>query len=105
MTVGVRRYEIEVPYGVVHTEGVQVSGLSEKPVLSFFVNAGVYLLEPAVAAYLAHGERCDMTELIPHVIADRRRVVSFPISESWIDIGRHEQFEQAQAAFAAPEFS
>ena len=46
LTVGVRQYDIEVPFGVVETDGVQVTGIQEKPVLRHFINAGIYFLDP-----------------------------------------------------------
>jgi dTDP-glucose pyrophosphorylase/CBS domain-containing protein len=96
MTVGVRKYEFQVPYGVIETEGVEVSHLVEKPSLGFFINAGIYLLEPIVHRYIPNGRRFDMTDLIDCLLADERRIISFPIREYWIDIGQREDYEQAQ---------
>jgi NDP-sugar pyrophosphorylase family protein len=103
MTVGVRPYEVEVPYGVIHTEGVQITRLSEKPTMRFFVNAGVYLLEPKVSRHVRAGQRCDMTDLIDKLLVEDERVVSFPINEYWVDIGHHESYELAQAEFVREE--
>jgi dTDP-glucose pyrophosphorylase len=96
MTVAVRKYEFQVPYGVVETTGVRISRLVEKPSLDFFVNAGIYLLEPIVYRYIPNGRRFDMTDLIECLLAGERRVVSFPIREYWLDIGQYADYEQAQ---------
>ncbi len=96
MTVGLRRYDISVPYGVVQTEGVAVSGIQEKPTQKLFVNAGIYLLEPAALRYVPQGKRFDMTDLIAALLADGRRVVGFPIGEYWLDIGQPADYERAQ---------
>ncbi len=40
ITVGVRQYSVEVPYGVLECEGPRVRNLREKPQLAFLVNAG-----------------------------------------------------------------
>lgn len=96
MTVAVRKYEFQMPYGVVETEGVEVLRLVEKPALEFFINAGIHLLEPVVHRYIPRGRRFDMTDLIECLLDDQRRVVSFPIQEYWIDIGEHADYEQAQ---------
>jgi dTDP-glucose pyrophosphorylase/CBS domain-containing protein len=96
MTMGVREYAVQVPYGVVETEGAEVRRLSEKPTLRFFVNAGVYLLEPLAHRHLRRGERTDMTDVIARVLADKQRVASFPIGEYWLDIGRPPDYERAQ---------
>ena len=105
MTVAIGQYEVQVPYGIVDTEGVAVSGLREKPKLQFFVNAGVYLLEPAVHKYCIPPRKLDMTDLILQLLKDKQNVVSFPISEYWLDIGQHEDYQKAQADFQREESS
>lgn len=96
VTVGVRKFEMRVPYGVVEGEGGFVTSLEEKPSLSFFVNAGIYLLAPEAYRYLPAGLRLDMTELIQAMLAEGERVASFPIHEYWLDIGRHDDYLRAQ---------
>lgn len=101
MTVAVRRYEVKVPYGVMDLDGVAIRGLDEKPELHFFVNAGIYLLEPEVHARLPHDGRCDMTDLIGILLAAQRPVISFPLREYWLDIGRLSDYEKANHDYAA----
>lgn len=101
MTVCVRQYDLKVPYGVVESDGVVVTGIVEKPLLRHFVSAGIYLLDPGVTSLVAAGERCDMPDLIRRLIADRKRVVSFPISEYWMDIGQLADYEQAKSDLAS----
>jgi len=105
LTVGVRQYEITVPYGVVESDGERVRGVREKPVLEFFVNAGIYLLEPSVAPSIPRGERSDMTDLIERLVAEGRSVVSYPITEYWLDIGQPEDYEKAQRDLADGKLS
>ncbi len=96
LTIGVRKYEVQVPFGVVECEDVHVKGLEEKPSLSFFINAGTYLIEPVVRDFIPGGQPFDMTELISKLIEAGRIVVSFPIMEYWLDMGRHEDYAKAQ---------
>jgi dTDP-glucose pyrophosphorylase/CBS domain-containing protein len=96
LTIGVRKYDFQIPFGVVECEDVQVTGLREKPSLGFFINAGTYLLEPAVCEFIPAGRRFDMTELIQELIGAGKVVVSFPIMEYWLDMGRHEDYARAQ---------
>ena len=95
-TVGVRQVELQVPYGVIHCEGSRVRNIQEKPVMSFLINAGVYLLEPSVHRYIPQEHRFDMTDLVERLIENGRQVVSFPIVEYWLDIGRRADYESAQ---------
>ena len=95
LTVAVRRYEIQVPYGVVECEGTSIRKLKEKPQLPLLVNGGIYLLEPSVYDFIVPNESLNMTELISRLLASARNVVSFPIREYWLDIGQHDQYQQA----------
>ena len=98
LTVGVRKYEVLVPFGVIEAEDTRVTGLTEKPTFSFSINAGIYLLEPHTLGLIPKGRRFDMTDLIRDLIAQNGVVTRFPIHEDWIDIGRHQDLERAVAA-------
>ncbi len=95
LTVGVRQYEVQIPYGVMVCEGASVRKLTEKPKHTFLVNAGMYLLDPVAHKYIPQNERYDMTDLIEALIEDGKNVVSFPIMEYWLDIGQHADYERA----------
>lgn len=96
LTMGVRQYDLRVPYGVVECKGSYVREFREKPMFQFLVNAGIYLLEPSAYHYIPRGQRFDMTDLIQQLLRNNRSVVSFPIVEYWLDIGQHADYRQAQ---------
>jgi dTDP-glucose pyrophosphorylase len=96
LTVAVRKYDLNVPYGVIENNGAFVRGLVEKPTHSFFVNAGIYLLEPSIHDLIPNGQRFDMTDLIQRLLDEQRPVASFPIVEYWLDIGQPADYDQAQ---------
>jgi NDP-sugar pyrophosphorylase family protein len=96
LTVAVRQYELQVPYGVIHAQDALVSRVEEKPQLQFLVNAGIYLLEPGVFRYIPRSEHLDMPDLIHRLVEDGRTVVSFPVREYWLDIGQLADYERAQ---------
>ncbi len=96
LTVGLRAHEVEVPFGVVEADGVRVTELTEKPRIRLLVNAGIYLLEPGAWDAIPAGRRFDMTDLIRLLLDEGQIVVGFPIIEYWQDVGRHEDYRQAQ---------
>jgi dTDP-glucose pyrophosphorylase/CBS domain-containing protein len=96
LTVGLRQYDFEVPYGVVECEGAEVRAVREKPRYEFFVNAGIYLVEPAALEFIPEAEVFHMTDLITALTAAGRSVAGFPIVEYWLDIGLPADYEQAQ---------
>lgn len=101
LTLAVRPYQVPVPYGVVHCDGDSVSLIEEKPTFSYFINAGIYLVEPSVTRRIEDGQRLDMPELINRVMAEGGRVAAFPIVEYWMDIGHHAEYAQADADASA----
>ena len=100
LTVGVKAYEVEVPYGVIESEGHHVRGVSEKPMLSVLVNAGIYLLEPSANAFIPVNKPSGMTELIQNLLNAGRPVINFPIHENWLDIGNLDDYHDAQTGAA-----
>lgn len=104
LTVGVRQYEFSVPYGVVRTDGVTVTGISEKPVLKEFINAGIYLLNPSVQKLIPNGESCDIPDLIDLLVEQKCHVVCFPITEYWLDIGKSDHYDRAKLDYSAGRF-
>ena len=104
LTVAVRQYEFRVPYGVIETDGVSVKAISEKPVLRQFINAGIYLLNPAVRCFIPNGQHYDIPDLIDRLLQENRPVVCFPIREYWLDIGKSEHYDQANLDIAAGRF-
>lgn len=96
LTVAVRSEEVEVPYGVLALDGIHVRDIEEKPVIRHFASAGIYLIDTFARRLVRPNERLDMPDLIRATIAAGGTVVSFPLREYWIDIGRHEEYERAQ---------
>ncbi len=95
-TMCVREYEHQVPYGVITSEGSQIKSMVEKPIHRFFVNAGVYLLDPVLVKSVEPSVRIDMPTLLEQQIDGGKVVSMFPIHEYWLDIGRMDDFYKAQ---------
>lgn len=94
-TMGVREYEIEVPYGVVNSNQENIINIVEKPVHNFFVNAGVYLLEPDSIDLIPRDRFFDMPSIFEKLIEAKEKVVSFPLKNYWLDVGRLEDLKKA----------
>lgn len=99
-TMAVREYGFQVPYGVVRLDGTRVEAIDEKPVRRFFVNAGIYALSPEALDYIPAETFFDMTTLFEHLTTAGETTTAYPLHEYWLDIGRLEEFEQAQQEWA-----
>jgi dTDP-glucose pyrophosphorylase len=98
-TMCVREYFNEIPFGVVQLDNHKLVALEEKPIQSFFINAGVYALAPRILEYIEPGHHCDITEVFARALEDKRNVTAYPITEYWRDVGSHEDFDQAQKEY------
>lgn len=101
ITMCTKRYDVPIPYGVVNLTDVQVTAITEKPTLEFFIAAGIYCLNPEVVDLIPADRPCDMPDLARAAIGRGMKVGSFPIREYWLDIGHLDDYQRAQADIAA----
>ena len=87
-TVAVRTHEFQIPYGVVQINGLEVESYEEKPIVSSLINTGVYALEPDILDYIKEPRYRDMPEILDISRDLKKKVIVYPLHESWIDIGR-----------------
>lgn len=102
MTLCVREYEIQVPFGVVEGVDTTVTEIVEKPVQKFFVNAGVYVISPEVLKRTYPPRRMDMPDLVKDMLALESKISMFPVHEYWLDIGRPDDYARALRAGRDP---
>ena len=98
-TMCIRDYEIQVPFGVVNIAKQQVKSITEKPIQKFFVNAGIYVLEPELINKVDPNVPIDMPDLLEKLINEGQNVGVFPIHEYWQDIGQIQEYKDANEAF------
>ena len=89
---------IVVPYGVVHsTEKGRIHSMEEKPKLSYFVNTGMYILNPELLSDIPEHTLFHMTDLADKLINEERGVGMYPISEeSFLDMGESEEMRRME---------
>lgn len=99
-TMCVREYSLQVPYGVVRTgDDGTISGIEEKPILRYYVNAGIYCVEPSILAMIPKDEFYDMPMLFTAIAARGLKAQSHPVQDYWMDIGRVSDLEKARQEF------
>ena len=99
-TMGVKRYDYQLPYASIKLLKEQkISEISEKPVYTNLINAGIYVLSPKIIPFIPKNEFYDMPSLFEQLIQKDEKILSFPIHEYWLDIGKMEDFKRAQTEF------
>ena len=95
-TMCVRKFEQQVPYGVIITDDTsRITGITEKPSYSFNINAGVYVLSPKILSSVPKDEFFDMPTLFEQLISNELLCSTFNVNDYWLDIGRKADFYKA----------
>ena len=87
---------MNIPYAVLETANGQITSFKEKPTYSYYSNGGIYLMKKSVLLYLPKNAFFNATDLMEKLILEGKKVISYPLSGYWLDIGKHEDFEKAQ---------
>lgn len=88
---------VEIPYGTIETFGDgTLKDLAEKPIKSYQINSGLYILEPNVFEYIYDNEFLHITNLLLRLKDNNKKVGVFPLSEkSYTDMGTWDMYMKA----------
>jgi NDP-mannose synthase len=102
-TIAATRRHVQVTLGVMHFEDsddpARLTGYTEKPALDFEVSMGVYCFSPRAVGFIRPGEHLDFPDLMLRLVAAGELVRAWRSDDYWLDIGRHDDYEQAQEEF------
>ena len=99
VTVALREYTHEVPFGVAHINDVEhwaITRLVEKPRWSGLVNAGIYVIDPRLLHLIPEGVNYPITELIATCLKRKEKVAGWHLTGEWHDVGRPTDFSRAR---------
>jgi dTDP-glucose pyrophosphorylase/CBS domain-containing protein len=96
-TMALREHTVRVPFGVAELDGVRVARLVEKPSLQYRINAGIYVLNPAVVGRVPKGTMFPITTLLEGCMQDGLAVGAYHMQEAWNDIGLPDEYARAHA--------
>lgn len=100
LTIATHKRQVDIDFGVLHTDrhGELVS-YNEKPTLEYLVSMGIYVFEPEVLKFIVPNQRLDFPDLVKALLAEGKKAQCFMTEEYWLDIGRHDDYEQAVKDF------
>ena len=96
MSVAAVPYNFSIPYGILDLDGREIKGLIEKPKYNYYANAGIYLIKKRALAEIPEDEFFNATDLIEKLIAQKKKVIRYPLNGTWIDIGNIQEYQKAQ---------
>lgn len=101
LSVATYRREVKIDFGVLTTSEGKIVEFAEKPVLDYRVSMGVYALNRAVLAKYTPGLPLGFDELVLDLLADGAWPLDYAFDGYWLDIGRPDDYDRANAEFDA----
>lgn len=89
-------YSVSIPYGIFELNADNVHGVREKPIYNYYANAGIYLIKRELLKLIPENTFFDATDFIELLIAKGYKVIRYPHTGYWIDIGKIEDYKKAQ---------
>lgn len=89
-------YNVTLPYGILETKDSKIVSFKEKPTYNYFSNGGIYLMKRKLLEYIPKNTFFNATDLMEELISLDKKIVSYPASGYWLDIGKPEDFSKAQ---------
>ena len=95
MSLAAVPYDISIPYGILDLDGHNIRGLIEKPKFNYYANAGIYLIKRRALDEIPADTFFHATNLVEKLIAQKKKVVRYPLVGYWIDIGNSDEYYKA----------
>jgi len=89
--------QFNIPYGICELNSAgSLERIKEKPEYNFLVNAGMYVLNPAVLELIPDNQLFHITHLIDRIKENGGQIGVYPVSEkAWIDVGQWAEYRKA----------
>lgn len=96
-TIAMYNRQVHIDLGVIEQNNGDfvITGYVEKPTLSYRVSMGIYMFEPRVLDYIPKNEYLDFPDLVKILLANGERIVGYPYSGYWRDLGNPGDYTQA----------
>ena len=89
-------YRVDIPYAVLETNDNVITDFKEKPTYTYYSNGGIYLFKKEILESIPKNTFYNATDLLDKALADNKNVISYPLSNYWLDVGKPADYEKAQ---------
>ncbi|MEW5828111.1 MAG: sugar phosphate nucleotidyltransferase [Chloroflexota bacterium] len=99
-TIAMHARKVRIDYGVIQFDGGhEVTGYIEKPSYDYSVSMGIYVFDARVLPHIPYNQYLDFPDLVLKLIGGGERVIGYPFSGYWQDLGRPDDYAQANQEF------
>ena len=96
LTIASYKRQVKIDFGVIYKDNEdRLLKYDEKPALDYLVSMGVYVFDPEVLRYIDSDQRCDFPDLVKTLLSKNKKVKIYSFDDYWLDIGRHDDYEDA----------
>jgi len=100
VTIAMSQKKVQLELGVMEFDrSHRLTRYVEKPTLSYSVSMGIYVFEKRVLKWIPRNRYLDFPELIQKLTSRGEKIICYPSQDFWLDIGRHEDYGEAQKSF------
>jgi mannose-1-phosphate guanylyltransferase len=99
LTISTYRRSVKIDFGVLGTDNGHVVEFSEKPSLDYRVSMGIYAMTVDLLWRYEPGLPLGFDELVLDMIANGLYPREYPFDGHWLDIGRPDDYDRANAEF------
>lgn len=97
LTIATHKRQVKIDFGVLQVDGSSgLAGYVEKPAIDYCVSMGVYVYEPEVLRLIEPGRYLDFPDLVLHLLDRGWPVRAYQADCLWLDIGRPDDYVEAQ---------
>lgn len=96
ITVVTKPYETINPFGVVKLNNNRIVDIEEKPSIKSNIIVGTYVLNSNILKFLKKNKKIDMTDFLKNLSKKNKKILTFPLYESWADIGNPKDLANAE---------
>ena len=99
LTISIKKEITPFAFGNIFFEGDYVTGIQEKPDIVMYILAGIYVMKPEIFQLFPEDEYFGMDFLIKKMLDMNESISKFDHKDYWLDIGRLNDYEEAQEAY------
>jgi len=99
-TIAMHQRTVDIDFGVIELNtDSEIVNYIEKPNLKYLVSMGIYVFETKVLSYINQNEKLDFPDLVKRILGNNEKVIGYPSTDYWLDIGRHDDYQRAMDEF------
>lgn len=96
LTLAIKKEILPFAFGNISFNDDYVTNVEEKPDIVTYILAGIYVMKPEIIDIIPENTYYGIDTLIKDMLKANMKIVKYEMEEYWLDIGRLNDYEEAQ---------